>query len=117
MGVFAFVWLERETPGDLAVAGGKFLAQTADEAQLVFIVGKQVFLHRSSPTMTKCDVPGGSTVSNVTGSGAGSICSRASTRKRIVGSVSSGSWMVTVIFSRRGSNLRMAASMARRRRF
>src|ERR1039458_4471017 len=86
--ILALARLECEPLRNLTPVGSELLAQVPDEAEFVFVIRKQIFLQRFSPTTTKCPVSGCNKVSKLTGSGAGSIRRNPSTRKRKARSVS-----------------------------
>ncbi len=81
--VLAAIRLEQEPPGDFRIFLSELRAQLTEEGELAFVVAEQLLAHYFSRTWTS-PVPIWSIVSNTIGSGAGSIRSCASIRKRTV---------------------------------
>src|SRR5262249_37087523 len=114
VGILAPVCFKQQATGDLGVFDGKFCPDLPQPAQLTLIVCEEIIRHQSCPCTTYSWVFSRKTASNVTGSGAGSIRSSASIRKRKVRSCSRGGSRVTRTRSNLGSNVATACSRARR---
>src|SRR5215204_7418711 len=115
MRVLTFVGFELQTARDLRVLLGKLRPALPQVGKFTFVISKQ-FLAHYSPRTLYSPLCNWSTVSNVTGSGVGSTCKRASTRKRNARSAPLTGSSVTFTPFKRGSKIPIVFSSSRRKR-
>src|SRR4029453_16347483 len=104
-----------EPAGNLWVLLSKLRPALPQVGKFTFVISKQ-FVSHYSPRTLYSPLCSWSTVSNVTGSGVGSTCSRASTRKRNARSFPRIGSSVTFTPFKRGSKISIVVSSVRRNR-
>src|SRR5215204_1499188 len=115
MRVLTFVGFELQTARDLRVLLGKLSPSLPQVGKFTFVISEQ-FVSHYSPRTLYSPLCNWRTVSNVTGSGVGSTCKRASTRKRRARSLPRIGSSVTLTAFKRGSKIPIVVSSTRRNR-